>query len=129
MRSIREKVDKRMRVDARRLPAWQGDPDDDKKKNQSKHPDPERDSHAGRLLHRSLRMRHLLFGFNNKCSMVPALLTPVLGTEIPACQLEEIAASALWAPPHTSHIPGEAINIPLIDREKILTPRDQSASE
>jgi len=78
MRSIREKVDKRMRVDASRLPPGQGDPDDDKKKYDREYPDPERDIHTGRFSFWSLRMRHLLFGFNNECSLVSASLAAPL---------------------------------------------------
>lgn len=85
MRSIRERVDKRIGVDARRLPARQDHPDDDKKKYDREYPDPERDIHFGRFLLRNPGMRHLLLGFDNECSMVPAPLAPVLGTEVPAC--------------------------------------------
>lgn len=100
------------------LPSWQSDPDDDKKKYNREYPDPERDIHTRRFGFWSLRMRHLLLGLDNKSSPVPAPLAPVLGTEIPASYLIEITASALWAPAHTCHIPGEAINIPLVWKRK-----------
>ncbi|GAA5261394.1 hypothetical protein KTGMC3_P0096 [Methanocalculus sp. MC3] len=60
------------------LPPGQGDPDDDKKKYDREYPDPERDIHTGRFGFWSLRMRHLLFGFNNECSLVSASLAAPL---------------------------------------------------